>query len=56
MATRTPSSPDPDQRRRFEEMARELGCDEDEGAFKEKLAAIARQKPRDEPTKIDDKA
>ena len=32
---------------RFVEAARELGCDEDEAAFKEKLALIARQKPKD---------
>ena len=32
---------------RFVEAARELGCDEDEAAFKEKLARIARQKPKD---------
>ena len=35
------------QRDRFIEAARELGCDEDEAAFKEKLAVIARQKPKD---------
>ena len=29
--------------------ARELGCDEDEAAFKAKLAVIARQKPKDKP-------
>jgi hypothetical protein len=29
---------------RFQEMARELGCDEDEDAFKAKLGQIARQK------------
>ena len=34
---------------RFKETARALGCDEDEAAFKAKLAMIARQKPRDEP-------
>jgi hypothetical protein len=34
---------------RFREMARELGCDEDEAAFKEKLAQIARHKPKDDP-------
>ena len=28
-------------------MARELGCHEDEAAFKAELARIARQKPKD---------
>jgi hypothetical protein len=34
---------------RFIETARALECDEDEAAFKAKLAVIARQKPKDEP-------
>jgi hypothetical protein len=34
---------------RFEEMAKELGCDEDLDAFKEKLGQIARNKPKDQP-------
>lgn len=38
-----------DQRERFEEAARALGADEDEAAFRAKLAAIARQKPKDDP-------
>ena len=38
-----------EQRDRFIEAARELGADEDEAAFKAKLATIARQKPKDEP-------
>ena len=33
------------QSERFAEMARELGCDEDEAAFKEKLGHIARYRP-----------
>jgi hypothetical protein len=33
---------------RFRETARELGCDEDEAAFKDKLRVIARQKPKEE--------
>lgn len=37
------------QRQRFIEAARQLGADEDEAAFKAKLAQIARQKPKDEP-------
>jgi hypothetical protein len=36
---------------RFRETARQLGCDEDEAAFRDKLRVIARQKPKDEPTK-----
>ena len=34
------------QRDRFVETARALGCDEDEAAFKAKLAVIARQRPK----------
>jgi hypothetical protein len=34
---------------RFRETARELGCDEDEAAFRDKLRVIARQKPKGEP-------
>ncbi len=34
------------QHDRFIEAARQLGADEDEGAFKTKLALIARQKPK----------
>lgn len=37
------------QRDRFIETARALGADEDETAFKAKLAVIARQKPKDVP-------
>ena len=35
------------QAQKFEDAARELGADEDEAAFKAKLAVIARQKPKD---------
>jgi hypothetical protein len=34
-----------DQHKRFVETARELGCDEDEAAFDEKLRRIASVKP-----------
>ena len=47
-----PGHPEPDARSqhdKFVEIARELGADEDEAAFKEKLAVIARQKPKDAP-------
>jgi len=40
---------DKSQRDRFIETARQIGADEDEAAFKAKLAVIARQKPRDIP-------
>jgi hypothetical protein len=33
---------------RFREAAREIGCDEDEAEYKEKLTVIARQKPEQE--------
>ena len=46
--------PSPSQRDRFIEAARQLGADEDEAAFKAKLAQIARQKPKDEPEKLKD--
>ena len=48
------------QKQRFIETARALGCDEDEAAFKAKLAMIAQQKPKGEvppmpdPDKADD--
>ena len=35
-----------DQRERFIEAARQVGANEDEAAFKAKLAQIARQKPK----------
>lgn len=38
-----------DQLDRFIEAARAAETDEDEAAFKAKLAVIARQKPKDEP-------
>ena len=43
------------QHARFLETARALGCDEDEGAFDEKLKQVTRQKPSDppKPTKED---
>jgi hypothetical protein len=44
-----PFSKDKTQEERFIEAARALGCDEDEAAFKAKLAVIGRQKPKDQP-------
>jgi hypothetical protein len=46
MSKSTPKSSDAEQSRRFIETARELGCDEDEAAFEEKLKRIATAKPK----------
>ena len=43
--------PDEAQRKRFIETARALGADEDEAAFKAKLAVIARQKAKPDSEK-----
>jgi hypothetical protein len=46
--------PDPNakpQIERFREMARELECDDNEDAFKAKLAQIMRHQPKVEPRK-----
>ena len=40
------------QRKRFIETARELGCDEDEAAFDEKLRKIATAKPKPRNKKV----
>jgi hypothetical protein len=42
-----------DQLQRFKELARELGCEEDEGAFESALKKLAEAKPlpRHEPKK-----
>ena len=39
------------QTERFKQAARELGCDDNESHFEEKLKAIARHKPPDKPSK-----
>lgn len=44
----TKSDPAQSQIHRFREIAKQLECDEDEAAFKEKLGVIARQKPKDD--------
>ena len=36
----------PEPKKSFEELARELGCDEDEEAFKEKVRKVATKPPR----------
>jgi hypothetical protein len=36
---------------KFKEAARELGCDEDEARWDERLRKIASQKPKDAPEK-----
>jgi hypothetical protein len=41
-----PKSSNKPQNERFIEAARELGCDEDEAAFDEKLRRIATAKPK----------
>ena len=41
------------QSERFIEAARAAGCNEDEAAFKAKLAVIARQKPKSPPLEDD---
>ena len=45
MTSKTRLSPQ-EQSDRFIETARKIGADEDEAAFKEKLAVIARQRPK----------
>ena len=40
-----------DQRQRFIQAARALGCDKDEIAFKERLSRIARVKPKERPNR-----
>jgi hypothetical protein len=53
MPARKPRDPnEKPQIERFREMARELECDEDEEAFKAKLAQIMRHKPKIEPSKV----
>ena len=39
---------------RFRETARQLGCDEDEAAFDEKLKVIAKAKPKAPPAQSGD--
>jgi hypothetical protein len=45
MRKKTPDSQE-QQHKRFIETARELGCDEDEAAFEEKLRRIGTVKPK----------
>lgn len=47
-AARKRPSPD-DQSERFKQAARELGCDEDEGRWDERLKKIAGAKPVEKP-------
>ena len=46
MSRKQHSDADAPQRQRFTEVARQLGADEDEPAFKAKLAQITRQRPK----------
>lgn len=41
----------PEQRAKFEEAARQLGCEEDEATFNEALRRVARLGPRPMPKK-----
>lgn len=43
---------DQSQGERFAAMARKLGADEREAAFREKLAVIARQQPKDDVPEV----
>ena len=47
MSKRKPDPQQPDQRQRFIETAEGLECDQDEAAFRRKLAQVAKQKPKD---------
>lgn len=38
-----------DQQKKFYEAARELGCDEDEAAFDEKLKRLGKSSPPEKP-------
>jgi len=49
--TRENRAPAGDSRKTFEELARELECDEDEEAFKAKLREIARAPRPEKPSK-----
>jgi hypothetical protein len=51
--TRSSAKPPDGQVERFIEAARQLGCDEDEKAFEEKLKKIAGHKPKPRSTKRD---
>lgn len=53
MAARSTNLDQRAQRDRFMETARAIGADEDEAAFKAKLAVIARQKPKSPPLEDD---
>lgn len=46
---KTETSKLPDQGEKFANAARELGCDESEAHFEEKLKQVARHKPTLEP-------
>jgi hypothetical protein len=45
--------PIPSQVERFKELARQIEADEDDARWEERLKAIARQKPKDEPEKAE---
>jgi hypothetical protein len=45
MSSRNPTAAENDQIDRFKELARELGCDEDEAAFEAALKKVAESAP-----------
>jgi len=50
MPARKPRDPnEKPQIERFREAARELGCEDDEEAFWDKVVRVAKHKPKDEP-------
>ncbi len=48
MTDQRKAAPAVDQAARFAEVARAIGADEDEAAFRAKLTLIARQQPKDD--------
>lgn len=56
MTTGDGNKDDRSQRQKFIDKARELGVDESEKAFDEKLGRIVRQRPKRKQEKDDDKA
>lgn len=45
MAKKTPTTSEPTQAAKFKQAARELGADEDETRWEERLKKLAKQKP-----------
>jgi len=51
MTTKKPRTPPPSQADKFRDLARQLECDEDEKAFKEKVRKVAKAPKGDAATK-----